>query len=181
MRRHRAAAAALAASLALGGGPAAAQTSTPAAQPSGSTVTVTVSQTGSDGSGLAAILFKDGNWQAGLGSFVADVTGDPFTMTETIRDAAPFLDERSLEDRPVAVVPPGTHNLVIWVARGLRSYAAWTPQAPIDAVCLVELTISARAARSRCRYRYRLVTGPATSAPCRAAWLEADPPTDPPN
>jgi predicted RNA-binding protein with TRAM domain len=141
MRRHWSATAVIAASLALGGGPAAAQSSAPATVPAGGTVTVTVQQRGSDGSGLAAILFKDGDWQAGLGSFVADVTGDPFTMTETIRDAAPFLDQGSVDERPVAVIPPGTHNLVIWVARSLHSYAAWTPQAPIDAVCLVELTV----------------------------------------
>jgi hypothetical protein len=108
---------------------------------SGGTVTVTVAQAGASGSGLAAILFRDGDWQKGLGSFVVDVDSDPFTVTETIREAAPFLDTRPMDERPVALVPPGTHNLVVWIGRGLGSYAAWTPAAPIDRVCVVPLTV----------------------------------------
>jgi hypothetical protein len=50
-----------------------------------------------------------------------------------------------MDERPVAVIPPGTHNLVIWLARGLHSYSPWTPAAPVDAVCIAAVTVTAGA------------------------------------
>ena len=141
MHRLRSTGPAIAACLILSAVPAAVQATAAPSTTSGGTVTVTIAQAGASGSGLAAILFRDGDWQAGLGSFVVDVDSDPFTVTETIREAPPFLDARPMEQRPVAHVPPGTHNLVIWIGRGLGSYAAWTPSAPIDRVCIVPLTV----------------------------------------
>jgi len=121
-------------------------TSTPL-QPSSSAPANTVSVTITDLSGwsnatLAAILYEGTRGTfVGIGSFVAKVNADPFTVTATLRAAPPFPYPQPSAAVP-AYVPVGTHTLVVVVARTLKPYGEWVPADPINLYCEVPVTVA---------------------------------------
>ena len=129
-----------------------AQSPSPSEAPSpvaamGGTVSITIdSLEGASGSRLAAILyagvpeFASGDTpMQGLGGFVADITSDPFSTTDTIRQGPPWV---ATDDDPVAIVPPGIHTVLIVVSHDLHPYGEWIPADPIDAACVAHMTVS---------------------------------------
>ena len=118
-----------------------------ATEPGSGTVSVTVDGLeGASGSRLAAILYEGVPALAsgdtpfrGLGSFAADITSDPFTVTDSIREGSGWWD--STADHPVANVPSGIHTVIIFVSHRLGPYNEWLPAEPLDAACAVHLTV----------------------------------------
>jgi hypothetical protein len=113
------------------------------------TVAVTVELPAAVGSEVAAILYLDPDvtldtitgLDTGFGSFVADVTTSPFTVTETIREGAAWLDDPPMSDQPVAAVPPGQHTLGIFVSSRLGPFGEFLPADPIDMSCHIGVTV----------------------------------------
>lgn len=85
----------------------------------GGSISVTVGQSGAMGSQIVAILWSELTPQAteqiAYGSFTVDVTSDPFRAMRPILDGAPGLDPRPVSERSIALVPPGTYTLVVWI------------------------------------------------------------------
>jgi len=115
-------------------------------QPSSSAPANTVSVTIMDLSGwsnatLAAILYEGTRPTfVGVGSFVAKVDADPFTVTATLLAAPPFPYPQPSAAAP-AYVPVGTHTLTVFVSWTLRPYNEWLPSTPINLYCEVPVTV----------------------------------------
>jgi len=114
------------------------------------TVSVTVTDLeGWSGGKLALILYRgepfDTPWQEhpeleGVGSFVADVNADPFTITATLLAAPPFPDEQPSEAE-AAVLPAGTYTLAVYVSRDLGPYNEWLPSGEFGGRCHVVVDV----------------------------------------
>jgi hypothetical protein len=127
----------------------------PSLSPVAGTVSLTVHPSGASGNQLEAMLFRpDELGLDRLGSCTVDVTRDPFEDTGDIREGSPWLDERPMSERPVAVVVPGTYRLVIWIGQDLGPYGEWVPAAPIETMCSIDLTVN-EARRPTSRFRSR--------------------------
>ena len=114
----------------------------------GGSISVTVGQSGAMGSQIVAILWSEltpdpTTTQVAYGSFTVDVTRDPFRATRPILDGAPGLDPRPVSERSIALVPPGTYTLVVWIGRELGLWDPWTPGVPIDSICLLPVVVTA--------------------------------------
>ena len=136
MRRLWAAGAAIAMCLALAPQPSAAQPLVAPSPPPATTGSLTVTITdleGASASRLAVVLFRAGYFggEGELGGFAADVTSDPFTVTDTIREGSPLLEEPPMDERPVALVAPGPATVVVWVAKSLHPYLPYTVWIPV--------------------------------------------------
>lgn len=69
------------------------------------------------------------------------MTGGPFTATETLREGTPIVGALS-GSRPVAVVPPGTYSLWLFVSSDLGPYGEWVPAMPVEYGCQTEVTVT---------------------------------------
>ena len=115
---------------------------TGSSEPLGGTVQVRIEGIkGAAGSRMVAILNEDVEGPAGgLGAFAVDITSDPFSVTDKIREGLEWWD--STTEDPVVDVPPGTYRLRIWVSSNLGPYNDWVPAEPIEAGCMVPLTVN---------------------------------------
>jgi hypothetical protein len=105
------------------------------------TLTVTITSLhGAAGSCLAAIVYN-GVPTAGLGGVEMPVTVDPFTFTATLRAGSPLLPATSPPQ--LAMLPAGTHTLVLYLSTYLRPYSEWVPAVPVDRACTLDVTVVA--------------------------------------
>jgi hypothetical protein len=106
------------------------------------TLTVTITSL-HDAAGfcLAAIVY-DGLPSQGLGGVEMPVTVDPFTFTATLRAGSPLLPATSPPQ--LAMLPAGTHTLVLYLSTYLRPYSGgWVPAVPVDRACTLNVTVVA--------------------------------------
>lgn len=76
----------------------------------------------------------------GLASFVTKVDADPSTITGTLLDEPPFPFPKETH-APAAILPAGTHTLLIAVTYVLRPYGTWIPAEARGLWCEVPVTV----------------------------------------
>lgn len=83
----------------------------------------------------------DGSPPQGLGGVEMPVTADPFTFTATLYAGSPLLPTTSPPQ--LAMLPAGTHTLVLYLSTYLRPYGEWVPAVPVDRACTLSVTVVA--------------------------------------
>lgn len=108
----------------------------------GGIVSVTVSTIHlPEGFCLAAILGRASPGIVGFGGFAVPVPAGSSTATETVREGTPLVGTLS-GGRPVAIIPPGTYTLWLWVSSDLRPYGEWLPAEPVEFGCQTDITVA---------------------------------------
>lgn len=118
------------------------------------TVTVEISDVrGASGSHLAVVIFDRGGAVVrpgaepveeftGHGGFVVAVDADPFSVTRTLQEGPPLLEDYP-STGPDAAVPVGEHTLLVAVSSDLGPYSAWMPADPVEQGCELQVTVTA--------------------------------------
>jgi hypothetical protein len=79
---------------------------------------------------------------AGLGGFVVAVDADPFTVTRTLQEGSPLMEDYP-STGPDAAVPAGDHTMLVAVSSDLGPYSEWMPAAPVEQGCELTVTVTA--------------------------------------